>query len=200
MMLDQISQNTPKGSSSSRFSTKPNPKKLPTVLHNKRFFPSDFFDASPKYEQSRAHSGVTRSAARKEVSSLQRENIASNYGDHSNLDINPFKIQAKRDSINCRSLPKTKIRPQSYRVSKRHNLQCYEDNIDSSFISNISIVNQNGVDDSFTSLRNESNSSKLSRKAINPRVQLPYSSNKEIISNLKNFKFKKGLKLKKLRL
>lgn len=89
-------------------------RNLPTVAHNKKCFPSDFFAYSPKYGPSRGHSAVTRSAARRDWS-LNRNN---NKIDNSNYksSINPFKININGSSAKCRSLSKHKIRPQSYRV------------------------------------------------------------------------------------
>ena len=90
-----------------------------------------------------------------------------------------------------------KARPRSYRVNYKNNIQRKDENNDLSFISNISLVNQKGVNDSFSSFRNESNASKMSKDNKNPLLKLPGSNNPNLGKNIKKLKLKKGIKLQR---
>jgi hypothetical protein len=175
-------------------------------MHNKKFFPSDFFACSPKYGKSWGNSGVTRSAftrntvtrsaARNDTWSLNRSNQEIDNSVNKSL-INPFKMNIKNSSIKWRSLSKNKARPQSYRVKKHKHIHWYNEDVNESFVGNISVLNPCGIDDSFTSFRNENNVSSLSKDPGNVLMRIPLNNKSNLGRKFKNLKFKKGLKLRK---
>lgn len=126
---------------------------MPFVMQNKKFFPSDFFASSPNGSQSRSIKQETRSAARKETSSLNRNNNrVLDYQENKNEELNLFRVNTNCVYNKCRSVSKgSKLRPRSYRATKRNYLQQADAASYSSAVSNISIVQPANIDDSFTS-------------------------------------------------
>jgi hypothetical protein len=64
-------------------------------------------------------------------------------------------------------------------------------------VGNISVLNPCGIDDSFTSFRNENNVSSLSKDPGNVLMRIPLNNKSNLGRKFKNLKFKKGLKLRK---
>jgi hypothetical protein len=64
-------------------------------------------------------------------------------------------------------------------------------------VGNISVLNPCGIDDSFTSFRNENNASSLSKDPGNVLMRIPLNNKSNLSRKFKNLKFKKGLKLRK---
>lgn len=102
-LLESLVKETPKSGSAVRSSINGNVKKLPFVMRNKRFFPSDFFTSPPKYGDPNNSKSVIRSEARKGARSLNRGNQVSAYKENKNLGLNPFKAPARKNSVKCRS-------------------------------------------------------------------------------------------------
>ncbi|CAI2360710.1 unnamed protein product [Moneuplotes crassus] len=144
----QFYSHTPRGGSAVRAGSKNKPKKCPNVRQSKKFFPSDFFQASPK-KSSRGNSAVTRSEVRKNYQYLNKSNQDIDFYKNLEQRDHPFKRSIPESGIRCRSLSKNKVRPQSYKM-KRTNLN-NNDGLDSSFISNISAINPCEVNDTFIS-------------------------------------------------
>jgi hypothetical protein len=96
---------------------------------------------------------VRQSAVRSNFHSLLKIKNADFHQEHRNLGLNPFKLQCEDGLRGSSTKVKVKTRPHSYRVKKRTNfcefqnaaklqkIQGYDDNTDSSFLTNISIVN-----------------------------------------------------------
>ena len=74
-------------------------------MQNRKFFPSDFFNSSPKYGKSKSNNQLIRSEARKGVCSLNRPPACDK---NKILGLNPIKFETRKSSIKCRSLSKSK--------------------------------------------------------------------------------------------